>query len=101
MLWVVMLGFGLIALSGCQNPQMASQEALSATGSAETKQDEAIAAAQAAADAAAIKANEAFKAAQTARRIAERAVEMANQNQAALRALNDKIDRMFETISRK
>jgi len=33
--------------------------------------------------------------------VAERGVEMANQNQAALRALNDKIDRMFETISRK
>ena len=27
--------------------------------------------------------------------------EKANQNQAALRALNDKIDRMFETIARK
>tara|TARA_B100000686_G_scaffold143292_1_gene150818 strand:- start:16065 stop:16391 length:327 start_codon:yes stop_codon:yes gene_type:complete len=101
MLWVCLLGLGLITLSGCQNPQMASQEALSAAGSAEAKQDESIAAAQAAADAASIKANEAFQAAQTARRIAERAVEMANQNQAALRALNDKIDRMFETISRK
>ena len=101
MLWVSLIGLCLIGLSACQNPQMASQEALSAAGSAETKQDEAIAAAQAAADAAAMKANEAFQAAQTARRIAERAVEMANQNQAALRALNDKIDRMFETISRK
>ena len=48
-----------------------------------------------------LRANEAFQQAQTVRRIAERAVEMANQNQAALRALNDKIDRMFETISRK
>ena len=79
---------------------MAAQEAVSVSGE-EVKQDEAIAAAQAAADAAAMKANEAFQAAQTARRVAERAVEMANQNQAALRALNDKIDRMFETISRK
>ena len=63
--------------------------------------NEAIAAAQASADAAGTRANEAFQAAQTARRVAERGVEMANQNQAALRALNDKIDRMFETISRK
>ena len=100
-LWIALIGFSLIALSGCQNAQMASQEALSATGNSETQQDEAIAAAQASADAAAIKANEAFQAAQTAKRVADRAVEMANQNQAALRDLNDKIDRMFETISRK
>ena len=100
-LWVSLIGLSLITLSACQNAQMASQEAISAAGSAETAQDESIAAAQASADAAAIKANEAFQAAQTARRIADRAVEMANQNQAALRALNDKIDRMFETISRK
>tara|TARA_Y100000817_G_C16430101_1_gene355928 strand:+ start:170 stop:496 length:327 start_codon:yes stop_codon:yes gene_type:complete len=100
-LWVSLIGLSLITLSACQNAQMASQEAVSAAGSAETAQDESIAAAQASADAAAIKANEAFQAAQTARRIADRAVEMANQNQAALRALNDKIDRMFETISRK
>ena len=91
----------IIGLSACQNTQMASKEAASATGSSEQAQDDSIAAAQAAADAANTRANESFQAAQTARRIAERGVEMANQNQAALRALNDKIDRMFETISRK
>jgi hypothetical protein len=95
------MGTMIIGLSACQNTQMASKEAVSATGSSEQMQDDSIAAAQAAADAANTRANEAFQAAQTARRVAERGVEMANQNQAALRALNDKIDRMFETISRK
>ena len=107
---VVLIFFStFIAITGCQQPgQLAEESAASTTGSAETKQDEAIAAAQASADAAQAsadaamtRANEAFQQAQTVRRIAERAVEMANQNQAALRALNDKIDRMFETISRK
>tara|TARA_B100001029_G_scaffold77359_1_gene63275 strand:+ start:648 stop:971 length:324 start_codon:yes stop_codon:yes gene_type:complete len=99
-LMITLLGTAIVGLSACQNTQMASKEALSATGS-EQAQDDSIAAAQAAADVATTRANEAFQAAQTARRIAERGVEMANQNQAALRALNDKIDRMFETISRK
>ena len=101
---VVLLFFSaLIAITGCQQPaQLSEESAASTTGSAdEAKQDDAIAAAQASADAAMLRANEAFQQAQTVRRIAERAVEMANQNQAALRALNDKIDRMFRTISRK
>ena len=95
---------GFISLTACQNTQLASKEASSATGDSTTVDSttvDSIAAAQSSADAANIKANEAFQAAQTARRVAERGVEMANQNQAALRALNDKIDRMFETISRK
>jgi flagellar basal body-associated protein FliL len=100
-LMMAILGTMIIGLSACQNTQMASKEAASATGSSEQAQDDSIAAAQAAADNANTRANEAFQAAQTARRVAERGVEMANQNQAALRALNDKIDRMFETISRK
>ena len=94
---LIIIGITFIALTGCQNTQLASEEASAATGGSE----EAIAAAQASADAANTRANEAFQAAQTARRVADRGVEMANQNQAALRALNDKIDRMFETISRK
>ena len=97
---ITLVGTAIVGLSACQNTQMASKEAV-ATGSSEQAQDDSIAAAQAAADAANTRANEAFQAAQTARRVAERGVEMANQNQAALRALNDKIDRMFETISRK
>lgn len=94
----LVFALGFISLTACQNTQLASKEASTAAGSTNV---ESIAAAQSTADAANIKANEAFQAAQTARRIAERGVEMANQNQAALRALNDKIDRMFETISRK
>ena len=94
----LVFALGFISLTAGQNTQLASKEASTAAGSTTV---ETIAAAQSAADAANIKANEAFQAAQTARRIAERGVEMANQNQAALRALNDKIDRMFETISRK
>jgi hypothetical protein len=96
---LLVFALGFISLTACQNTQLASKEASSAAGESITV--DSIAAAQSAADAANIKANEAFQAAQTARRVAERGVEMANQNQAALRALNDKIDRMFETISRK
>ena len=37
----------------------------------------------------------------TANKTAQRAEAMTEQNRSALRALNDKIDRMFKTISRK
>ena len=100
--FIIILFFGFLALVGCQNAQLAEESAASASGGEAAA--EALTAAQGAqstADAAMVRANEAFQQAQTVRRIAERAVEMANQNQAALRALNDKIDRMFETISRK
>jgi methyl-accepting chemotaxis protein len=103
-LLLTIVGISFISLTACQNTQLASKEASSATGGSNEAVEavtEAVAAAQASADAANTRANEAFQAAQTARRVAERGVEMANQNQAALRALNDKIDRMFETISRK
>ena len=99
-LMLTVIGITFISLTACQNTQLASEEASTATGGSEAAQASADAA-QASADAANTRANEAFQAAQTARRVAERGVEMANQNQAALRALNDKIDRMFETISRK
>ena len=56
--------------------------------------DSAIAEAKAAANAASGEAAAAAKAAQ-------RAEAMTEQNRSALRALNDKIDRMFKTISRK
>ena len=99
---LLIFALGFISLTACQNTQLASKEASSAAGdTTTTTTTDSIAAAQSTADAANIRANEAFQAAQTARRVAERGVEMANQNQAALRALNDKIDRMFETISRK
>ena len=101
---LLIFALGFISLTACQNTQLASKEASSAAGDSITADSitaDSIAAAQSTADAANIRANEAFQAAQTARRVAERGVEMANQNQAALRALNDKIDRMFETISRK
>ena len=96
---LLVFALGFISLTACQNTQLASKEASSAAGDSTIA--DSIAAAQSTADTANIRANEAFQAAQTARRVAERGVEMANQNQAALRALNDKIDRMFETISRK
>ncbi len=38
---------------------------------------------------------------EAANKTAQRAEAMTEQNRSALRALNDKIDRMFETISRK
>tara|TARA_B100000073_G_scaffold181476_1_gene150070 strand:+ start:219 stop:479 length:261 start_codon:yes stop_codon:yes gene_type:complete len=56
--------------------------------------ESAIAEAKAAADAASGEAAAATKTAQ-------RAEAMTEQNRSALRALNDKIDRMFRTISRK
>ena len=101
--FIAILFSGFLALLGCQNAQLAEESAASVSGG-EVAAAEALTTAQGAqstADAAMIRANEAFQQSQTIRRIAERAVEMANQNQAALRALNDKIDRMFETISRK
>jgi hypothetical protein len=47
------------------------------------------------------KANEASGTANAANKTAQRAEAMTEQNRSALRALNDKIDRMFRTISRK
>tara|TARA_E500000331_G_C16979795_1_gene593003 strand:- start:117 stop:383 length:267 start_codon:yes stop_codon:yes gene_type:complete len=59
--------------------------------------ESAIAEAKAAADAAASASGKADAATKTA----QRAEAMTEQNRSALRALNDKIDRMFRTISRK
>ena len=75
----------IIVLAGCeaQKNNAAVESAI-----AEAK------AATAAADAASGEAAAATKAAQ-------RAEAMTEQNRSALRALNDKIDRMFRTISRK
>ncbi len=100
-IFVAVMFFTFIAFIGCQNTQLAEESVSSASGDAAAAAQAAAQGAQSSADAAMTRANEAFQQAGTARRIAERAVEMANQNQAALRALNDKIDRMFETISRK
>ncbi len=72
----------ILVLSGCE-----AQKNSAAIESA-------IAEAKAAADAASGEAAAASKAAQ-------RAEAMTEQNRSALRALNDKIDRMFKTISRK
>ncbi len=58
-------------------------------------------AAQAAAEAAMAASQKASADAESVRRSAEHAAAMAEQNQAALRILNDKIDRMFATMSRK
>ena len=100
-IFATVMSFAFIALIGCQNTQLAEESVSSASGDAAAAAQAAAEGAQSSADAAMIRANEAFYQALTVRRIAERAIEMANQNQAALRALNDKIDRMFETISRK
>ncbi len=61
----------------------------------------AIAEAKAAADSASSKADAAAGQAAAATKTAQRAEAMTEQNRSALRALNDKIDRMFKTISRK
>ena len=46
-------------------------------------------------------ATDASSKADAANKTAQRAEAMTEQNRSALRALNDKIDRMFKTISRK
>ena len=75
----------IIALTGCETP----------------KSNAAIDSAISEAKAAMAKANEAAGAADSANKTAQRAEAMTEQNRSALRALNDKIDRMFRTISRK
>tara|TARA_Y100001954_G_C15252015_1_gene333254 strand:+ start:101 stop:361 length:261 start_codon:yes stop_codon:yes gene_type:complete len=73
----------ILALTGCEAPK--DRAAL------EAAQDEAIASIKASLEA---KDSEQDKA-------VERVEAMTEQNRSALRALNDKIDRMFRTISRK
>ena len=73
----------LLVLAGCE-AQKTNNAAI----------ESAIAEAKAAADGASAEAAAATKTAQ-------RAEAMTEQNRSALRALNDKIDRMFRTISRK
>tara|TARA_E500000178_G_C16812658_1_gene657690 strand:+ start:240 stop:506 length:267 start_codon:yes stop_codon:yes gene_type:complete len=75
----------IIALTGCETP----------------KNNAAIDSAISEAKAAMAKANEAAGTADSANKTAQRAEAMTEQNRSALRALNDKIDRMFRTISRK
>ena len=74
----------IIALAGCEAPKNAAI-------------DSAISEAKAAM----AKADEAAGTANSANKTAQRAEAMTEQNRSALRALNDKIDRMFKTISRK
>lgn len=75
----------IIALTGCEAP----------------KDNAAIDSAISEAKAAMAKADSAAGAADSANKTAQRAEAMTEQNRSALRALNDKIDRMFRTISRK
>ena len=75
----------IIAMAGCEAP----------------KDNAAIDAAMTEAKAAMAKADEAAGTAATANKTAQRAEAMTEQNRSALRALNDKLDRMFRTISRK
>lgn len=83
---LVILPFALafLALAGCETTNQSAIES-------------AISEAKAAMD----KANSASGAAEAANKTAQRAEAMTEQNRSALRALNDKIDRMFKTISRK
>lgn len=75
----------IFSFTGCEAPKNSAMEAA---------QEAAIAEAKADAKAAMDKAN-------AAAGTADRAEAMTEQNRSALRALNDKIDRMFRTISRK
>ncbi len=79
---------GFLALAGCEAQKSNSNAAIEA------------AVAEAVAN---LEAKEAKQEADiaTANKTAQRAEAMTEQNRSALRALNDKIDRMFKTISRK
>ena len=72
----------VIALAGCEttNNNAAIDAAIAEMKAKDAEQDASVAAAA---------------------KAAERAEAMGEQNRSALRALNDKIDRMFRTISRK
>ena len=76
----------VLALAGCEAPKDNS-------AAIESAMSEAKSALQMASDAAGSAAD--------ANKTAQRAEAMTEQNRSALRALNDKIDRMFRTISRK
>ena len=78
----------VLALAGCETTNQSAIES-------------AISEAKADAKAAMDKANSASGTADVANKTAQRAEAMTEQNRSALRALNDKIDRMFKTISRK
>ncbi len=82
---VPIIVFGL-AMSGCEAPKDNSAAIESAMAEAKNAMKMASDAAGTAAD---------------ANKTARRAEAMTEQNRSALRALNDKIDRMFRTISRK
>ena len=81
-----MLAF--LVLAGCETTNQSAIES-------------AISEAKADAKAAMDTANSASGTADAANKTALRAEAMTEQNRSALRALNDKIDRMFKTISRK
>ena len=80
--------FTFLVLVGCETT---SQSAI----------ESAISEAKADAKAAMDKATSASGTADAANKTAQRAEAMTEQNRSALRSLNDKIDRMFKTISRK
>ena len=83
---IVPIFIAIIALAGCEttsNNNAAIESAISDSKAAMSK------------------ANEASGTANAANKTAQRAEAMTEQNRSALRALNDKIDRMFRTISRK
>ncbi len=83
---ILITGIFFMVLAGCEAPK--NQAAIDAA-IAEMKSS--LEAKDAEQDAAVASAN----------KKAERAEAMTEQNRSALRALNDKIDRMFRTISRK
>ena len=72
----------IIALAGCEttNNNAAIDAAIAEMKAKDAEQDASV---------------------EAANKIAQRAEAMTEQNRSALRALNDKIDRMFRTISRK
>ena len=72
----------IIALAGCEttNNNAAIDAAIAEMKAKDAEQDASV---------------------EAAKNTAQRAEAMTEQNRSALRALNDKIDRMFKTISRK
>ena len=84
-LTIISMFIAFIALTGCETPTNGAGNAAIESAISEAK----------------AKADEASGTANAANKTAQRAEAMTEQNRSALRALNDKIDRMFRTISRK
>ena len=93
--------FSIMVLAACETPSNVDSNAMTDTMAAIDAAKSSADAAKNSADGATSKAQAAEDTAKAAKRAADRAQMMSETNRDALRALNDKLDRMFKTMSRK